>query len=223
MSNSPYPSDDATRSSLVEGIKDPANRKYWERFYELYAGILLNVAYKKGIRNQDAQDILQETMFDITLAITSFRYDRSKGSFRGWIKTIMLRRLYDAYRKAQRAKLCFVEAVDETTWNDASLPKPKELLEQAIDEEWITQIQEESLKRLREEVSVRQFEVFDACEMNNWPTAQVMQVYGISRDVVYQTRRRTGLVFNRIVREVSSELDNPSEERSHSSPNREKL
>lgn len=211
MKSSPYPIDNSTRSSLVVGIKDPANRKYWERFYDVYAGLLLSIAYRRGVGNQDAQDILMETMSDIAQAVNTLDYDRSKGGFRAWISTIMRRRLFDAYRKAQRHKLVTVETLDvDQLWDDANIPKPEsDELIKSIDAEWLQQIREFALDRLRKEVSPQQFGIFEAVDLLGWDTEKVMQTFGVSRDVVYQTRHRVGPVFDALVKNVAHELDNP--------------
>ncbi len=199
-----YDRSEATRSSVIEGIKNPENRSAWERFYALYAGFLLNVAYRKGIREAQAEEILQGVMVEIWRAAPEFVYDRKKGSFRGWLTVLMRRRVIDCLRKREREvkAVPLDEVQEEAAVEDEGFTR-------LIEEEWLEAVREEALARLKRKVSVRHFELFHAVAVKGWKVAEVAEIYGISRMGVYQANRRVGRVFDPIARAVAEEFDAP--------------
>lgn len=210
MSNSLYRKAPETRSSFINGIKNPESRFYWDRFYDFYADLLLNIAYMHGVRQQAAEDVLQETVMDIAKAVQTLDYDRQRGSFRAWICTIMRRRLYDSFRKnAKDRNVCSISKTEGVA-DEERIPDLRNDLESLIDKEWLLQLRRLALSRLRKLISSKHFAIFEAVEINEWPVEQVVQTFGITRDAVYQIRHRVKPQYSALLVKTSEELDNPA-------------
>ncbi|GJM18174.1 MAG: hypothetical protein DHS20C14_03870 [Phycisphaeraceae bacterium] len=74
----------------------------------------------------DAEDIVQQTMVSISSHIGDFQYDRDRGRFRNWVRTIAENKIKSAWRRRSTAGMdaAFVEAASdvapsiEEVWED---------------------------------------------------------------------------------------------------------
>ena len=81
--------------SLIEGCmkgKSLAQEKLFKKYYGLMLAVCLRYANDKS----DAHDILQEGFIKIFSKINLFKF---QGSFKGWMKRIMVNTAIDRYRK----------------------------------------------------------------------------------------------------------------------------
>jgi RNA polymerase sigma factor (sigma-70 family) len=87
-----------TSTSLLEGLKlgDTAS---WERFCLLFSGVLRRRCEGRGVRTQDAEDIVQETLAAVRRQIGTFEKS-GIGKFRGWLHTILKRKISDHQRSS---------------------------------------------------------------------------------------------------------------------------
>lgn len=87
-----------TSTTLLDRVRqrDP---EAWRRFVELYTPLVARWCRSARLQEADAADVGQEVFRSVTGAIGSFDYDPSRGSFRGWLKTITRNKLHDFYRR----------------------------------------------------------------------------------------------------------------------------
>jgi RNA polymerase sigma-70 factor (ECF subfamily) len=94
-----------TRATLLVRIRDPQDQAAWREFVDLYMALLYSYAVKKGFQDADAADAAQETLLRVSKAIGSGQYQSSKGSFRGWLLTVLRNTLrLHASRSKQHAR-----------------------------------------------------------------------------------------------------------------------
>src|SRR5207302_439337 len=74
-----------TRASLLERLKDVEDQVSWQRFFDLYSRLIQRVAFKAGLSDAEAQEVLQETVISVARHISGFRYDPKVCSFRTWM------------------------------------------------------------------------------------------------------------------------------------------
>jgi RNA polymerase sigma factor (sigma-70 family) len=77
-----------TRASLLVQIRDGANHVAWQEFASLYGPLVYAFARKRGLQDADAADLMQDVLRSVSTAIGRLDYDRSRGTFRGWLFTI---------------------------------------------------------------------------------------------------------------------------------------
>lgn len=91
-----------TQPSLLVRLKDAHDREAWERFVDLYAPLVYAFVRKRGLQDADAADLTQDVLRQVASAAKSLIYDPRRGSFRGWLFTVVRNRLTDHFRAAAR-------------------------------------------------------------------------------------------------------------------------
>ena len=193
----------STHSSVLEGIRDPANRTAWERFFAQYAPYVRALAERNGLRHADAEDVVQTLFSELATRIRTFDYDRSKGRFHSWLAGAALYRIRDLQRRNARRD------AREVAHPAPDAPSPDDAFAALAEEEWLAHVRRLALDRLRAQVSRRQFELFYAAAIEEWPTAKTMQVYSASRAAVYQAKHRLLPLWQDTLRSVAADLDTP--------------
>ncbi|MBI4657778.1 MAG: sigma-70 family RNA polymerase sigma factor [Verrucomicrobia bacterium] len=79
-----------TRWTLVAQLKNVDHQESWWEFFELYCRLIIGVAIKAGLSEQEAEDVLQETMASVAKHIREFEADPKRGSFRAWLLKMAL-------------------------------------------------------------------------------------------------------------------------------------
>jgi RNA polymerase sigma-70 factor (ECF subfamily) len=88
MSDSPN-----TRPSLLVRIRDPRDGSAWSQFVDVYAPLIYGYGRKCGLQDADAADVTQEVLRSVSTAAKRLEYDPARGSFRGWLFTVVRNRL----------------------------------------------------------------------------------------------------------------------------------
>lgn len=192
--------DGATRSSVMKAIADGENEAAWERLFNLYAGLVFSIARSKGLKEEDADDIVQIVFSDLARNLPTFEYNRTKGRFRSYLIGLIHWRIKDKLRIVQRDKEFIETYINETK----SLPPPdKDFAER----EWQAAALEEALRRIKPEVRPEQFAAFYASVIEGQDTESITQLYNISRDNLYQIRKRLTAKLKPIIATVLKEMD----------------
>lgn len=191
--------NEATRSSVLAGVRS-GTEAAWERFFDLYAGYIYSLARRAGLLGEDADDLVQTVFAELSAPGGFDGYERGKGSFRIWLRRRAQWRIVDALRHtASQSALIPIADADAFPIPGASL-----------DAEWIEAAREEALRRLRASVSPEHFAIFQASVMEEMPTEDVLNLYHISRDNLYQIRKRLKADFATLIKSALDELDAPA-------------
>jgi RNA polymerase sigma-70 factor (ECF subfamily) len=84
-----------TRPSLLVRIRDSSDHQAWSQFVELYAPLIYGFARKHGLQDADAADLTQDVLRVVAKTIHGLDYDRQRGSFRGWLFTVVRNKLHN--------------------------------------------------------------------------------------------------------------------------------
>ena len=84
-----------TRQSLLLQLRDGANHDAWREFMQLYGPVVYGFARRRGLQDADAADLMQDVMRSVSGAIGRLEYDRSQGTFRGWLFTITRNKVFN--------------------------------------------------------------------------------------------------------------------------------
>jgi RNA polymerase sigma-70 factor (ECF subfamily) len=79
----------ATQPSLLLRIRQADDADAWARFVEIYAPLIYAHARKYGFQDADAADLTQEVLRTVSRAASRLEYDPRRGSFRGWLFTVV--------------------------------------------------------------------------------------------------------------------------------------
>jgi RNA polymerase sigma-70 factor (ECF subfamily) len=91
-----------TRLSLLLRLRDHQDHQAWGQFVEVYAPVLYGYARKRGLQDADAADLTQSCLRQVAAHIGSLEYDTRRGTFRGWLFTIVRNRLRNFLDQPQR-------------------------------------------------------------------------------------------------------------------------
>lgn len=108
MPDDPY----LTRETLLVRLRDPGNGDAWDEFVAIYAPVLFSYCRKRGLSYEDASDLTQEVCRSVVKAMPGFVYDPARGSFRGWLYTLLRRGISRHCAKRARDPLNRSEGVD---------------------------------------------------------------------------------------------------------------
>jgi RNA polymerase sigma factor (sigma-70 family) len=195
--------NETTRSSVLKAVADTENEAAWNRFFDLYAGFVYSIARSKGLKPEDADDIVQIVFTDLARTMPTFRYDRAKGKFRSYLAGLVSWRVMDRLRSGKRdaeLKADFLEEVKSAgaDGDDAFAER-----------EWQAAAMEEALRRMRPDVSPEHYAAFIASAVEGQDTETVMRLYGLSRDNLYQIRTRLTEKLRGMMPQVLAEMDAP--------------
>ena len=195
--------NETTRSSVLRAVADTGNEAAWSRLFNLYAGFVFSIARSKGLKAEDADDIVQVVFTDLARNLPTFKYDRSKGRFRSYLTGLVHWRVMDRLKEGKRdteLKAAFLEEAQAAVTSAD---------EGFSEREWQSAAVDEALRRIKPEVRPEHYAAFVASTMEGQDTETVMKLYDLSRDNLYQIRKRLTAKLRETVAEVLTEMDAP--------------
>lgn len=199
--------NEETRSSVLRDILNPENQAGWARFFDMYSGFVFGTAIAAGLKDNEADEIVQSVMLAIVRNDNIAHYDPSKGPFRAWLAQLVKWRIADFKRKEQAQSKIQLLAPSQLEGLEAPPQPGKSGL--LPDIEWIAAVTTETLKRLNADVAPGHFKIYHAATIEGLATESIMNLFHVSRDNIYQIKRRVNLRFKEIFAQVIREMDNP--------------
>lgn len=197
-----------TRRSLLSRLKDSADQESWKTFFDTYWKLIYNAAIRAGLTEAEAQDVVQETVIGISRNIPEFVYDPAKGSFKTWLMRQTSWSIGTQFRKrlpVHQSLQATRTSSRTTTWERVPDPAPPPL-DALWDEEWERNLMEAAMRRVKDKVDARQYQIFDLCVRKKWPVSKIATDLKISAAKVYLTKHRVG---NRLKQELLDLKNNP--------------
>ena len=196
--------NETTRSSVIRAVANTENEAAWQRFFDLYAGFVFSITRSKGFNDTDADDIVQMVFSDLARNLPSFKYDREKGRFRSYLAALVKWRVIDRLKAVRRDADLKADFMEEA--KSAATTEDEDFEER----EWQSAAMEETLRRIKPEVRPEHYAAFVASAVEGQDTDVVTKLYGISRDSLYQIRKRLTVKLREKLAEVRAEMDAPS-------------
>jgi RNA polymerase sigma factor (sigma-70 family) len=91
-----------TRASLLVRLRDARDAEAWRLFAGLYGPLIYRFGRRHHLQDADAADLTQDVLQSVSTAVARLEYDPGRGSFRGWLFTLVHRRLADLLARQQR-------------------------------------------------------------------------------------------------------------------------
>lgn len=215
--NEPAPGElekfaDRTRRSLILKLADWKDQRSWDEFYRTYWRLIYSVAIQAGLREQEAWDVVQETVLSIAKQSLKNTYDPSRGSFKTWLWNVTRWRISDQFRQRRKdtasangesehgelVPLDFVPDVGDSSF------------EKIWDKEWQQNVMKAALERVKMKVSPKQFQIFDYNVIRGMKAGEVHRKLGVSIAQVYLAKHRVGSLLNKEVRYIRSQEEEGS-------------
>ena len=195
--------NESTRSSVLRAVANTENEAAWQRLFDLYAGFVFSIARSKGLKEEDADDIVQIVFTDLARNLPTFQYDRAKGRFRSYLAGLVHWRVTDRLKAGKRNMELMASFEEEAkaagAANDAAFEE----------REWQAAALEEALRRIKPDVRPEHYAACVASTVEGQDTETVIRLYGLSRDNLYQIRKRLTERLRETTAAVLAEMDAP--------------
>ena len=110
-----------TRHSLLRRMKNWEDQASWEEFFETYWKLIYGVAIKAGLREVEAQDVVQETVMTVAKNITRFEIGPERGSFKAWLLNNTRWRIAEQFREGGVDKVYWAIVEGQMKASDGTL------------------------------------------------------------------------------------------------------
>lgn len=172
---------------------------------EIYAPLIYGFGRKRGLQDSDAADLTQDVLRSVAGAISRLDYDPRKGSFRGWLFTIVRNRL----RNELKAKALREQASGDS--GDSGVAARIEA-EPSREEDWETTWQRDHQQRLfawaasqvEAEVEPRTWQAFWKTTVDGKSGRVAAEELGMTLAAVYLAKSRVMAKLRTLVREAES-------------------
>ena len=191
-----------TRATLIQRLKNWQDQSSWQDFFDTYWQLIYHVALKGGLREAEAQDMIQETMISVAKHMPTFKYDPAIGSFKAWLLNMTRWRITDQLRKrGQTAE--WPSFSEDTATGDRAMEKVVDPASQdwnaVWDAEWKRNLFDAAVARVKRRFDPQKYQMFDLYVNKEWAPAKVAGAFGVSIAQVYLAKHR---VTERITEEV---------------------
>jgi len=210
MRSSPAPFNEEelipTRRSLLSRLKDWGDDESWHEFFNTYWKLVYGVAVKAGLTDQEAQEVVQETVITVARRIPEFKYDPSICSFKTWLLNLTRWRIVDQLRRRRpgcaaredgTARTAVIERVADPNTLD---------LDAVWDEQWQQHLLDAAVARVKRKVNPEQYQMFHLCVFKEWPPARVARELAVSISRVYLAKHRVASQLKREIKALEKKL-----------------
>lgn len=195
-----------TRQSLLSRLKRWDDQESWRDFFDTYWKFLYSVAVKSGLSDDDARDMVQETVVAVAKGLRDGRFKAAEGSsFKAWLKLIVQRRVASHLR---RHRLPVAEPTPDgedtrLTPLVEKVPAPDAgAVSEVWEEEWAKNLADAAIERVKRRVGAKQFQMFDLYALKEWPVGEVARTLHANIAQVYLAKHRV----TRLIRQETERL-----------------
>ena len=199
-----------TRATLIQRLKNWQDQASWQEFFDTYWKLIYGLARKLGLSEEDAQDVVQETMVSVANRMPNFKYDPELGSFKSWLRRLIRSRISDHMRKRGVETLPLETEFEEE--DESSLlvkEKPdKHLLtmEQFYEQEWRRNLLDAAIARVKRKLDPQKYQIFDFYVNKEWAPEKVAAAFKISVDQVYLAKHRVTEMIKNEAKRLENEM-----------------
>lgn len=185
-----------TPPSLLERVRRPDDQRSWKQFVDLYTPLIYVWAGRMGLQASDAADVVQDVFVTLLRAMPEFRYETG-GSFRAWLRTVVVNHWRDRCRR-QAAALPGGQAI-----RPEDLPAPDNA-EAAWEEEYRRHLVARALELMQLDFQPSTWQACWQVVVEGRAPVDVARGLGVSVATVYTARFR---VLRRLRQELQGMLD----------------
>lgn len=171
----------STRYSLVQRVRDNRDEIAWQEFYDLYRPLLYRYSRQRGLTTTDADEVVGLCFARLTQIMADFQYQPSRGKFKSWLKQLVSNQIAHLRAGQRHEGLAPNSELDLAHQTD-----DEALWERA----WQQEVLSYCVQQVRSEVSMQNYQIFRLGVYENWPTAQIAEVFGLSPEQVYRAKHK---------------------------------
>jgi len=182
-----------TRHSLLSRLKNWDDSESWNDFFTTYWKLIFNFARKSGLSEAEAQDVVQQTVIEVSQKIGEFKPMSRRGSFKKWLLQMTRWRIQDQFRKRLPHEVRPARSSNdegETELLNRVADPAGSVLEREWDAEWEKNLFSAAVERVRTRMNPKIYQVFDAYVFQEWPLEKVRKLFGVSTGQVRMAKSR---------------------------------
>jgi RNA polymerase sigma-70 factor (ECF subfamily) len=139
---------------------------------------------------------VQDTIIVVAKKMSGFKYDPAVDSFKGWLLYLTRKRIAMEYRKRARDRIQPSAEPSEADAEIEAIPDPAGVnLDVVFEEQWERAKLDAALARVKEQVALKQFQMFDLYVLKERPATEVAQALGVTIAQVYLAKHLVSTVL----------------------------
>lgn len=173
-----------THASLLARLAGKQDEQAWRDFCARYSDLIRGFAQRRGVKAADCDDVLQDVLVKLTRSMPSFRFDPAKGKFRSYLKTVVLRCIFDiSFQKRGETPVGDIERQVRTASED-------EAVEEAWEIEWRRYHLRQAMRLVETEFNARDVAALRAYGIEGQNVDVVAESLSMTTDQVYKAKSR---------------------------------
>jgi RNA polymerase sigma-70 factor (ECF subfamily) len=189
-----------TRPSLLVRLRDARDSESWREFVELYGPIVYRFGRRHRLQDADAADLTQEVLRGVSAGMGRFDYDPRRGSFRGWLFTLVHRKLYDLLARRRRQEQASGDSAAQELLDELPAPDSEEVWK----EEHERQLFAWAAEQVHDQFTETTWRAFWATAVEGRDAAAVAEELNLSVGSVYVAKSRVQARLREQIREVTN-------------------
>ena len=192
-------------------LKNASDAAGWQYFVDNYGRLIYQVCLRTGLTRQEAEDIVQDTTAAVAEQMPRFAYDRSKGSFKGWLAVVTRNHIADFLEKKTREAKRRVELPEAQAEGIAAREEiaagTNGTMEETWESEWRGHLMTRALRCVQQQLPARTVQIFQMSVVDGWSTEKIAAALSISRPAVYLARHRAARLVKKEIARLRKELE----------------
>ena len=179
-----------TSSTLLLRLRDLSNEEAWEEFLTRYTPRIFAWCRRYNLQESDASDVTQEVLGKLLRAMRNFQYDPSKGSFRGWLKTVTNNAIRDFVGTLKNPARGSGDTLVHSNLAAISDPDALAALAKTIEAEAEQELLSEAESRVQIRVQAHTWQAYQLTAKQHMKAADAADQIGMPVSEVYVARSR---------------------------------
>lgn len=196
-----------TQPSLLVRLRDAQDERAWAQFVDLYGPLLYGYARRHGLQDADAADLTQTVLRVIASAIRRLDYDPQRGSFRGWLFTIVRNKL--STFRSKRHDFCKGTGDSAVQQLLEEQPAPEEEAA-AWDSDYEQRLFAWAVEQVRPVVRATTWQAFWLTAVEGKDSKEVAALLGLNVGTVYLAKSRVMARLKAVVQQARANESWPS-------------
>jgi RNA polymerase sigma factor (sigma-70 family) len=190
-----------TSASLLDRLAGAPTEADWRRLDGLYRPLLAAWAARAGVPAADADDLVQEVLLAVVKQVADFDR-RGEGAFRGWLRTVLGRRIIDYFRRQAVRPI----ATGRTDFADrlGELASPETDLSRIWDREHDEHVARQAMKIIQPDFTPATWQAFRRQVIDGMPAATAAAEGGLSLNAALLAKSR---ILKRLRQEVAELIE----------------
>jgi RNA polymerase sigma factor (sigma-70 family) len=192
-----------TRPSLLVRVRDARDAEAWSQFVDLYAPLIYGFARKHRLQDADAADLTQDVLRDVAAAVNRLDYDPARGSFRGWLFTVVRNQLRTFLARRHRQRCACGNTGTQSRLEEQ--PAPESDPAALWDQECERRLFGYAARQVRRQVEDSTWQAFWQTSVEDRSAREVAGELGMTVAAVYMAKSRVVARLKELIQSLQGE------------------